>query len=180
MKVFIGGSKSICSLPSAGASQLQRLIDLKADILVGDCHGADRAVQHFFATANYPKVTVYFSGKAARNNVGNFPQIRVPTTETAGTYPYRRSTDIRMEQECDCGLMLWDGASKGTLQNIIDLIAARKQVLVCINNHIVEYSRAELNNGFSRSELPSRYGRMATDQLRRDLTAPEANTKQNC
>jgi hypothetical protein len=35
-----------------------------------------------------------------------------------------------MSQEAGCGLMLWDGKSKGTLQNMLKLIDAQKPTLV--------------------------------------------------
>jgi hypothetical protein len=35
-----------------------------------------------------------------------------------------------MSQEAGCGLMLWDGKSKGTLQNMLRLIGAQKPTLV--------------------------------------------------
>jgi hypothetical protein len=35
-----------------------------------------------------------------------------------------------MAREAKCGLMLWDGKSKGTLNNILNLIAAEKRTLV--------------------------------------------------
>ena len=35
-----------------------------------------------------------------------------------------------MSQEAKCGLMLWDGKSKGTLQNMLKLIDAEKRALV--------------------------------------------------
>lgn len=35
-----------------------------------------------------------------------------------------------MAEEAQCGVMLWDGKSKGTLQNMLNLIAAGKRTLV--------------------------------------------------
>jgi hypothetical protein len=35
-----------------------------------------------------------------------------------------------MFQEAQCGVMLWDGKSKGTLQNMLNLIGAGKRTLV--------------------------------------------------
>lgn len=146
MKVFIGGSKNICSLPDVAKAYLRYLIDIRAKILVGDCGGADCAVQRFFTSANYQNVTVYYSGEKARNSVGNHTQVNVVSDEIAGTFEYHRSKDIKMELECDIGFMIWDGISKGTLQNIIDLTAIRKRVFVCVNGIISEYSRIDVAN----------------------------------
>ncbi len=35
-----------------------------------------------------------------------------------------------MAHEAKCGVMLWDGRSKGTLHNVLNLIGAGKKVLV--------------------------------------------------
>ena len=35
-----------------------------------------------------------------------------------------------MSEEADCGIMLWDGKSKGTLNNILNLLEQGKQVAV--------------------------------------------------
>jgi hypothetical protein len=35
-----------------------------------------------------------------------------------------------MAQEAKCGVMLWDAKSKGTLQNILNLVGAGKRTLV--------------------------------------------------
>jgi hypothetical protein len=35
-----------------------------------------------------------------------------------------------MAEEAQCGLMLWDAKSKGTLQNMLNLVAANKRTLV--------------------------------------------------
>ena len=35
-----------------------------------------------------------------------------------------------MAEEAKCGLMLWDGKSKGTLQNVLNLLAGEKRSLV--------------------------------------------------
>ena len=35
-----------------------------------------------------------------------------------------------MAQEAGCGVMFWDGKSKGTLQNVLNLMAGGKKMLV--------------------------------------------------
>ena len=145
MRVFIGGSKSISSLPDSATLKLRKLIDAQAEFIIGDCYGADRAVQRYFAAAGYRNVTVYYTGARARNNVGNYAQINVPSSyEAASMFEYRRSKDIRMELECDSGFMIWDGTSKGTLQNIIDLTAMHKYVLVCRGDTVCECCKTEI------------------------------------
>jgi hypothetical protein len=65
-----------------------------------------------------------------RNNVASWP-IRViePPAEQRG-FAYYAAKDSVMAKEAKCGMMLWDGKSKGTLNNILNLLAARKKALV--------------------------------------------------
>lgn len=45
-------------------------------------------------------------------------------------FAYYSAKDLVMSQEAKCGLMFWDGKSKGTLQNLLKLIGAEKRALV--------------------------------------------------
>lgn len=47
---------------------LDSVIDKKADILVGDCFGADTMVQNYLKDKGYDKVHIYVTGEEVRNN----------------------------------------------------------------------------------------------------------------
>lgn len=47
---------------------------------------------------------------------------------TASGYEFYRQKDIRMAQDADCGLMVRNGVSKGTKQNIDYLQSLNKPV----------------------------------------------------
>jgi adenine-specific DNA-methyltransferase len=68
-------------------------------------------------------------GNACRNNVGGWP---VHVVEAAGRrgFEYYALKDAEMAREADCGLMIWDGKSKGTLLNVHRLIEFGKPVVV--------------------------------------------------
>ena len=124
MKIFIGGSKTINTLDENVKEKLQEIIKNKYDVLVGDCNGVDTAVQRFFYDNNYRNVTVYASGNTVRNNIGNFNICNIPTEKTG--FEFYRQKDIAMAKEADCGFMIWDGKSKGTLNNIFNLTSQNK------------------------------------------------------
>lgn len=128
MKIFISGSKSIGKLNPKVEKMLDRIIRNNHNILIGDCYGADLAVQRFLSEQGYKNVTVYTACASARNNAGNWTEKRIATEKT-GFYAHRQK-DIAMIKECDFGIMIFDGKSKGTLANIKDLKSSVKMMIV--------------------------------------------------
>ena len=53
-KVFLGGSKSIGRLPDKVVGMLDSFIESGEHFLIGDCHGADLALQNYLHSKNYP------------------------------------------------------------------------------------------------------------------------------
>jgi hypothetical protein len=45
-------------------------------------------------------------------------------------FSYYSVKDLAMAQDAGCGVMLWDGVSKGTLNNIENLLSGGKKTLV--------------------------------------------------
>ena len=129
MKVFIGGSKTISELDTETKSVLDSLCAENADILVGDCFGADKLVQQYLNNKGYKNVTVYVSVDKTRNNIGGFNEKHIKANGLTG-FEYYRQKDIAMAKDADCGLMLWDGKTKGTACNIRDMREMGKEVLV--------------------------------------------------
>ena len=120
MKVFISGSKSISALHEEVKSLLDSYIVTGAKILVGDCYGVDAAVQMYLDSKGYSNVIVYCSGVTPRNNFAPSAKVRSCAEAAKGltgsTFQYVK--DIQMAQDCDTALMIWDGKSKGTGENI--------------------------------------------------------------
>lgn len=123
-RIFIGGSKTIYKIDDNVKEKLQEIIKNQYDVLIGDCFGVDKAVQEFFYENRYRNVTVYVSGENVRNNVGNFKVCNIPTDKEG--FEFYRQKDIAMANEADCGFMIWDGKSKGTLNNIADILSQNK------------------------------------------------------
>lgn len=131
MKVFISGSKSLnkagrdWSLPESSVSAtLDNIMSEQDEVLIGDCWGTDTVVQEYLNRAKYKMVTVYSSGKA-RSNVGQWEGKRFsPNGRTP--YVFRIEKDFHMAEDCDYGVAIWDGSSKGTFINMLCLCALKK------------------------------------------------------
>lgn len=132
-RVFLGGSRKISRLNDTIRKRLDEIVRREMDVVVGDANGADRAMQAYFADHGYPKVTVYHVGKAPRNNVGSWPTRRIATPPRAKGFAFYATKDRAMAQDADCGLMLWDAASRGTLANVEALASLSKPVAVYVS-----------------------------------------------
>ena len=129
-KVFIGGSRRLTRLNGDVIGHLDRIIESRLPVLIGDANGADKAVQTYLCERNYPNVTVFHSGKKWRNNVGNWNTEQVEPPTKRRDYNYYAAKDKRMADEANYGLAIWDGKSKGTLHQIQRLQSQDKKVLV--------------------------------------------------
>jgi hypothetical protein len=129
MNVFIGGSRAVSKLNAIIRARLDDLIERRCTILIGDAKGADKAVQEYLVKRNYPDVIV-FCMKECRNNIGSWRTRSIAAPSDRKDFSYYAAKDFIMAQEAQCGLMLWDAKSKGTLQNILNLMRAGKRTLV--------------------------------------------------
>ncbi len=128
--VFIGGSRQITRLTSDVRARLDRIVSSHLPVVVGDASGADKAVQCDLAGRHYASVEVFCSDGSPRNNLGGWPVRVVRPQRTARDFEYYATKDRAMAAEATVGLMLWDGESRGTLLNILRLVAQGKPVVV--------------------------------------------------
>lgn len=98
-------------------------------ILIGDANGADKAVQQHFAERGYRNVVVYCMD-GCRNNVGGWESKTLHSPGAERNFGYYAVKDLAMAQDAGCGVMLWDGVSRGTLNNIENLWGGGKKTLV--------------------------------------------------
>ena len=120
MKYFVSGSKSISTLPESIIEVIDLFISLEAEFLVGDCYGVDAAVQKYLESKGYSNVTVYCSDETPRNNFVTGAKVRSCAEAAKGLTgsAFQYVKDIQMAQDRDTALMVWDGKSKGTGENI--------------------------------------------------------------
>ena len=129
MKVFVGGSKTIKELKDETLSIIDTFCSIGAEFLIGDCFGVDKLIQDYLVEREYRNVTIYVSGDKTRNNVGGFFEKHIAANEFSG-FEFYRQKDMAMAADADCGLMIWDGLTRGTKQNIEDLISYGKMVRI--------------------------------------------------
>ena len=108
--VFITGSRSISKLNDEAIKSLNRIMAQGFRVVIGDSYGVDIAVQKYFKTKGYTKVTVYHVQLKPRNNAG-FPTKYVPS-------PNQTHKNTEMAKLADYGLAIWDGHSRGTADSI--------------------------------------------------------------
>jgi len=130
IKVFFGGSRRIGRLNQALKERADSIISKGYLFLLGDANGADRAMQQYLAEKNYKNVVVFCMGDSCRNNVGSWTARNIRTERNNKDFNYYSIKDAIMSDEADYGFMIWDGKSKGTLNNILNLAERNKKVLV--------------------------------------------------
>jgi len=130
--VFIAGSRQLSRLPAEVRSRIDTMTDKGFQILVGDANGADKAVQRYLADKGYPNVLVHCMENHCRNNVGDWPTRQVPAPNGARGFDYYSVKDRAMADAAEYGLMLWDGKSKGTINNVVNLSRHNKPVVVYV------------------------------------------------
>ena len=129
-KVFIGGSRKVMRLVPEVRARIDRIVDQALPVLIGDANGADRAVQRYLAERKYAGVEVFCADPAPRNNLGGWGVRVVQPRSSRRDFEHYAAKDRAMAAEASVGLMLWDGASHGTLMNVVRLAAAGKPVII--------------------------------------------------
>lgn len=129
-KVFLSGSRKISRINDSIRQRIDNMLDKYFDILVGDANGADKAMQAYLAERQYPSVTVYFVGTSYRNNVGEWPTVRVPAPSRTTGREFYTLKDKEMARDADFGLVLWDGKSSGSISNVFEMLKIGKKVVV--------------------------------------------------
>jgi adenine-specific DNA-methyltransferase len=119
--IFVAGSRQLSRLPAEVRSRLDTMIEKGFQILVGDANGADKAVQRYLADRSYANVLVQCMKDHCRNNVGNWPTREVDAPRGVKGFDYYSLKDRVMAETAEYGLMLRDGKSKGTVNNVVNL-----------------------------------------------------------
>lgn len=129
--IFIGGSRNVPHLPPTLCLRLDNIVAAGHGIVVGDADGADTAVQSHFRARGYDRLTVFSSGDIPRNNVGRWPTCRVAVPKGVRGFAFHAAKDREMAGIADFGLMIWDGASPGTILNVLRLVAGGRPCVLC-------------------------------------------------
>jgi hypothetical protein len=128
--VFLGGSRRIARLSESIRSKLDELLNRGLWMFIGDANGADRALQQHLADRGYDRVVVYAVTGMLRNNVGHWKVRSVDAPRGARGFDLYSVKDTQMAKDASYGFMLWDGKSRGTLENVRSLLSYGKPVAV--------------------------------------------------
>ncbi|MFA5518694.1 MAG: hypothetical protein WDA74_05500 [Spirochaetota bacterium] len=143
MRVFISGSISIKKLPKYALHKIDNIIKKDYHVFVGDAKGVDSIVQKYLQKKNYQNVIVYYAGNEIRNNYGNWETKQVNNSSKKKGRELYTLKDIEMANDADFGLMIWDGKSEGTLNNISMMKLRNKRFFVVIDEMIIDEKRID-------------------------------------
>jgi len=116
--VLIGGSRAVSRLNPQLRHRLDHMMQCQARFVIGDSSGAERAVQQYLHSKDYRDVTVYCV-RECLNNLGAWP-----------VKPTGMPKERALVSDSKCGLILWDGKSRETLDLVRQLLAVRKRTLL--------------------------------------------------
>ena len=130
-KIFIGGSRRITKLSNDITGRIDNIMQNGYTVLLGDANGADKLVQKYLQEKRYRNVLVYCMGAQCRNNLAEWETRHIPENQKVKRdFAYYSLKDLAMAKEADYGFMIWDGKSKGTLNNVLNLLKEDKKTLV--------------------------------------------------
>jgi len=135
-KVFISGSISIKKLPQEVKNSIDKIIEQKFEILVGDADGIDTLVQNYCLSLNYFNVTTYSISTFPRYKASdNFKikYIEVPNN-IQRERERQQEKDKAMTLDSEFTFTIWDGKSKGSYANILRGLENNKKIKVYLND----------------------------------------------
>jgi len=166
IKVFIGGSRKLGRLNNLLRDRLDNIVRQQHTVLIGDANGIDKAVQNYLSEKNYNNVIVYHVGNRYRNNVGHWQTKKTEEPGKTKNFRYYATKDMEMVKDTNFGLMIWDLESKGTLNNIINLLKINKVAVVYISKTKKFYN---LNSLTDLGKLLGQLGNGKLNQLSKEL-----------
>jgi len=130
MNVFVAGARVVTILDAVVQERLNNIFNKNYTVLVGDAIGVDFSVQKYFAHLKYQNVLVYASNGKARNNAGGWEVRSIEVLSRSRGFDYYAVKDKAMADDADYGFMIWNGESKGTFGNIVNLLKQDKKSIV--------------------------------------------------
>src|SRR4030066_2036363 len=133
-KIFIGGSRRITKLNNDITGRIDNIMQNGYTVLLGDANGADKLVQKYLQEKRYRNVLVYCMGAQCRNNLAEWETRHIPENQKVKRdFAYYSLKVLSMAKEADYGFMIWDGKSKGTLNNVLNLLKENKTSIVYLS-----------------------------------------------
>lgn len=147
MKIFLFGSCSIKYIPFNAQRMIFNDLNKGHTFLIGDAPGVDSAWQDFLHDTGYQDVEIHTSGNTPRyvaslsgnENVHlcwSIKNLNLSQENFSTESEYLHKKDIAMISACDAAIVVWDGKSRTTKQNIDALIELGKPITVFIEPSI--------------------------------------------
>ena len=130
MNVFIAGPRATRTLNQKVKNRIDKVIESNFTILVGDAAGIDKQIQTYCHSVRYSNIKVFASNGKARNNIGRWEVINVQVPPNVRGFDFYATKDLEMAKEADYGFMIWNGKSKGTFNNMVNLVKFNKKILL--------------------------------------------------
>ena len=130
LRVFIAGPRIVKELDRNIILKLENICDKKYEILIGDAEGIDSCVQKFLKSKAYRDVIIFASKGIVRNNYGDWKVKSIEVDNQITGFDFYAQKDLEMAKKADVGFMIWNGKSKGTFNNILNLLEFEKQVVI--------------------------------------------------
>lgn len=144
-KIFVAGPRAVSKLNMDIQERLYSAISKEHIFLVGDANGIDKAVQRYFLKNQYKNVVVYASGNVVRNNLGDWSVKSVEVAKGIKGFEFYAVKDFEMAKDADYGFMIWNGESRGTLNDLVNLVNMGKTSLLYFLPHKKFYCISELD-----------------------------------
>jgi len=175
MKVFIAGPRVISVLDTPVVERLNNIYTKNYTVLVGDAGGVDSAVQKYFSDLGYGNVVVFASEGKARNNIGRWEVRGIDVPARSKGFSYYTAKDKAMAEHTDYGFMIWNGESKGTLNNIINLVNLGKSSIVYLTIMKTFYSIEDIDSLQELLALCGQSTRLLFERLSKSLSMPSVH-----
>ncbi|MGH9864153.1 MAG: hypothetical protein ACRD4H_01930 [Candidatus Acidiferrales bacterium] len=170
-KVFIAGSRRLSKLSKDVRGRIDKIIEKRLTIIIGDANGVDKTVQKYLSAKHYSNVIVFCMEGDCRNNLGSWSMRTITASQPQRKdFAYFATKDRAMAEEADYGLMLWDGQSRGTLTSIVDLVLKEKLVVVYVSTDKNFYTLRQTND---LATMLRHVDPVALRRIDRDLQLPE-------
>ncbi|MCL2099204.1 MAG: hypothetical protein FWH24_02050, partial [Oscillospiraceae bacterium] len=101
------------------------------------------------------QVCVFASNGKARNNIGNWEIKNVAVDNNIKDFNFYSAKDLEMAKEADYGFMIWNGESKGTFNNILNLLNLNKELIIyyTVSKKFYTIKNTENFNDFLKQEV---------------------------
>ena len=121
MKVFVTEPEKLDKINPQICLRICKVVNLNAEILIGNCSEFDEIALEILFILEYPKVTVYETG--SKDSLG-YPIVFC--NPNIGSYP---AQDIAMSRAADYMLAVYDGKSPRVAANLKRMPANRIRII---------------------------------------------------